>query len=97
MIDIKAEIVEKEIVKVLEEIRNDLELEIDLNTSCSPGDLMMSQILVTAISRIGQNLGIAIPLGCYIFFDNHAEKQLTIKEAALKLIKQARHESKQLK
>lgn len=91
MINLDTNLVEKEIIKILEEIKGQLKIEAAINEECLPGELngITSQILITAIGRLANTLKISIPLNCYIFHDKISQKQLTIKEAAQKLIKSA--------
>lgn len=91
MLDIKQEMAEQKIVKIIEEIRDTLEVDVSIDGNCSPGFFFKSQVLVTAIGRVAVALNVIIPDKCYIFFDKQKNKQLTIKEAAQKLIKEAKN------
>jgi len=86
--EVKAELKIKE---VLEEIKEALDTEVLIDGECRPSAFFKSQVLVTAIGRIAAALDIEIPLNCYIFFDKRANKQLTIKEATQKLLKEAKN------
>lgn len=89
MVNINHDLVEKEIIKTVEEINNILKIEALVNEDFCPGSLIMSQVLITAMVRIGRILQVTIPDSCYIFHDKKTQKQLTIKEATQKLIKEA--------
>ncbi|RCR67524.1 hypothetical protein [Larkinella punicea] len=85
-------VVELELVKIVDEVNKNISrLDIDIDTSCCPGDIgISSQILITIMGRVSNNLGITIPDDCYIFHDKDSHKQLSIKEAAQKLIEKAK-------
>ena len=92
MATLDPKLVEKEIAKLIIEINNTIKIDAVVDEDCSPGSIgISSQILITAMGRIGRTLGVTIPDNCYIFHDKKTQKQLTIKEAAQKLIKVAIH------
>ena len=91
MVDIQLIKAESAIIDVLEKINEAIDSEVVVNTDICPGSFFKSQILVTAIGRIAKALEIIIPENCYIFFDKKLQKQLSIKEAAQKLLKEAKY------
>lgn len=94
MVQLAHDVVEKEIIKMIEEINNITEnLDLIIDKDFCPGNLMMSQVLITAMVRIGRALKVTIPDNCYIFHDKKTLKQLTIKEATQKLINEATYEN----
>jgi hypothetical protein len=96
MITIDHTTVENEIIKVVEDLNVNLKIGAVVNANCCPGKSgFASQILVDIMADLEDALGISIPHNQYIFFDKVAPKQfkqLTIKEAAQKLIKVATNE-----
>ncbi len=93
MINIDQAIIENEIIKQVEDIKNNFNIQTDVDIDSCPGLIagITSQILVTVISRLQPALGIIIPNNTYIFHNKEKNKQLTIKEAAQKLIKVAKN------
>ncbi|MCU7549824.1 hypothetical protein OCK74_11900 [Chitinophagaceae bacterium LB-8] len=86
-------VVEAKIIKAVDEIKNKLKIDaVVVNIEFCPGKFISSQILVTLMGRIADSLEVNIPENCYIFHDKKTLKQLTIKEAAQKLIKEAQNE-----
>lgn len=83
--------VEAEIANTIESIKSALKIDVVIDGECCPGSIIKSQILITVMARIGKKLGVIIPNNCYIFHDKKGQKQLTIKEAAQKLIKVAKN------
>jgi hypothetical protein len=67
------------------EIKEALNVKEAIDGDVCPGELIMSDALMTVTGRLGAKLGIAIPLNCYPFFDRDNHKQLSIKEAAKKV------------
>jgi len=92
MIKIDHAAVEDEIIKAVKEFSNKLNLEVVVDSDCSPGNIigMSSQVLITVMGKIEEALDVSIPDTCYIFHDKVTKRQLTIKEAADKLIKIAK-------
>ncbi len=68
MIAIEQTLVEQKIVKIIEEIRDALEVDLTVDPDCSPGIFFKSQVIVTAIGRVAAALNVIIPEKCYIFF-----------------------------
>lgn len=91
MVAIEPAVAEKEIIKIIKEINDTLEAGVAVDSECCPGVFFKSQVLVTAIGRVAAALNVIIPNNCYIFFNKQAHKQLSIKESALKLIKEAKN------
>ncbi|WP_273210097.1 hypothetical protein [Runella zeae] len=96
MKDVNLDIVELELIKLIDEInKNVLQSEIEVDATFCPGDTgISSQIILTIISRVSSILEITIPDDCYIFYDKKEHRQLTIKEAAQKLIEKAKNGNK---
>ena len=90
MVAIEQAAVEKAIIKIIEEINENLEYEINVVGGCSPGAFFKSHVLVTAMGRIARILDVVIPNNCYIFSEKQNNRQNTIIEAAQKLIKVAK-------
>ncbi|HMK16851.1 MAG TPA: hypothetical protein VK492_01520 [Chitinophagaceae bacterium] len=91
MVNLELTRVEKEITKAIDETTNMLKIDAAVNEDYCPGILIPSQVLVTLMARIGRSLGVMIPDSCYIFHDKKNHQQLSIKEAAKKLIKEAKN------
>ena len=86
VLDIKN--VENELLSSIEEIKKKFKLDLNITTDVCPGTVgIQSQILVTVMGRIARKLDINIPDNCYIFHDRNPRRQLSIREAAQKLIK----------
>lgn len=85
MAEINLSSVEQAIVEIVDEIKRKLGLDTVIDIDCIPGNLIRSQVLLTAMGRIGSALGVTIPNNRYIFHDTK-KRQLTIKEAAQKLL-----------
>ena len=95
MVNLSYGLVEKEIIRTIEEINESTEnIALLIDEDFCPGNLIMSQILLTAMVRIGRKLDVIIPDSCYIFHDKKAKMQLSIKDATLKLIKEANYGNK---
>lgn len=91
MIKVDQATVEAEIVKVVEDININLKVGAVINATCCPGNIgFTSQILIDIMPSLEDALGIIIPHNQYIFFDKSTHRQLSIKEAAQKLIKVAK-------
>ncbi|MCC2590299.1 hypothetical protein [Chryseobacterium sp. MFBS3-17] len=78
---------EKDIIEIIQEVCNHNEVNEVVNENFYPGNFIMSQVLVSIFSQIEIKTGIEIPNDCYIFHDSKTKKQLSIKEAAIKLLK----------
>ncbi len=94
MIRIELDIIEEKIAIVLEELKDEFGMEVTIDCECRPGAFFKSNVLVTAINRVANALEVTIPDNCYIFSDKKECKQLSIKEAALKVRQQAIHKSR---
>ncbi len=88
-------VVEAEIISAVEEINEHLKIGAKIDSGSCPGNIggMSSQILLTIMSRLEDTLGIEIPPNIYIF--HHKDEQLSIQQAAEKLIKYAEKEVKE--
>lgn len=82
---IKVNDIEGAIKDLITEIKEALNVQEAIDGDVRPGELIMSDALMTVTGRLGARLGIAIPLNCYPFFDKDNRKQLSIKEAAKKV------------
>ena len=92
MKNLNPSVVEAELVKIIDEVNKSISTdEVDVDTNCIPGNIgISSQILITIMGRVGNALGITIPDDCYIFYDKKNNRQLSIKEAAQKIIEKAK-------
>jgi len=93
MVHIDYNVVEGEIIKAVKVLSSKLNVEAEINSDCSPGTIIgiSSQVLITIMGQLEDALDIVIPNECYIFHDKVTHRQLTVKEAANKLIKIAKH------
>lgn len=94
MIKIENQIVEDAILQEIEQLRglSSVDAEAEINKECKPGIIgVRSQILVDIMGKLEESLGITIPNNCYIFRDSDGIRELTIREAAEKLIKIAKN------
>lgn len=91
MVEISHELVEKEIINVIKEINNQINIKEVVDADFCPGTFIPSQVLLTQIGRIGKMLNVVIPDNCYIFHDKTTSRQLSVKEAVQKLIKEAKY------
>ncbi len=88
MADLDINVVEEEIVKVVQDAANHMGVVIKVDANCAPGNSgISSHVLVTVMCRLEGILDVIIPNNCYIFHDRISLRQLTIKEAAEKLLK----------
>jgi hypothetical protein len=88
MADLDIEVVEKEIVKVVQEAADLMGVPVKVDAGCAPGGAgISSQVLVTVMCRLEGILNVIIPDNCYIFHDRTSLRQLTIREASEKLLK----------
>ena len=85
-------VVEAEIKSAVEEINNNLKIGAKIDSECRPGEIgISSQILLTIMSRLEDSLGVIIPSNVYLFHDKE-KQQLSIQDAAKKLIKFAKQD-----
>ena len=78
--------IENQIKAVIEEINEETELNSSITVNTCPYDVgISSQILVSVMGLLENKLEIEIPASCYIFHDKTSNRQLSIKESALKL------------
>ena len=92
MVTLNVSLVEDKITKAIVETKGMLKIDGVVTSDYCPGILIPSQVLVTLMRRIGNTLGVTIPDNCYIFHDKKTHRQLSIIEAAQKLIKEAKNE-----
>lgn len=95
MVNLNYDLVKKEIIRAVEEINsNTQQVDAVIDEDFRPGNFIMSQVLLTAMVRIGRAFSVLIPDSCYIFHDKKTKTQLTIKEATQKLLKEAIYANK---
>ncbi|WP_298508131.1 hypothetical protein [uncultured Kordia sp.] len=88
---LKLENVENQIKSIIEEINGQLGLNASIKMNTCPYEIgITSQILVSVMGLLENKLDVKIPNSCYIFYDKQKNKQLSIKEASMKLIKIAK-------
>ena len=81
-------VVEAEIINAVEELNKNLKIGATVNGGCCPGNSgFASQVLLTIMTTLEVNLEITIPHNVYIFHDKKTHEQLSITQAAKKLIK----------
>jgi len=85
--------VEEKIIEVVATLCKDLVVDITIDGDICPGNIpyMTSHILVTVMGRVESLLDVKIPDNVYIFYDKKNNKQLSVKEAADKLLKTAKY------
>jgi acyl carrier protein len=89
--ELKLEIVENQVKKIIDEINKQLGLNANITINTCPYDVgISSQILISVMAKLEDILKISIPDNCYIFYEKASNKQLSIKEASIKLIKIAK-------
>lgn len=76
---------------VIEEAKNDMNIEGTIDENSCPGLIIKSQVLVSLIGSIEDLLNIEIPNKCYPFFDEENMRQLTIRQAAEILKKESKN------
>lgn len=81
---------ENEIIKAMRLLKDKYKISEAVDGDFCPGDFIRSPVLLTYMVRIGKALGVTIPENRYIFHEQKGQKKLSIKEAALKLIKIAK-------
>jgi hypothetical protein len=91
MSSLTASAAEKEIIKAMRALKDRYKFSETVDGDFCPGNLIRSQVLITYMVRIGKALGITIPDNIYIFHEQRGQIKLSVKEAALKLIKFAKH------
>ena len=79
--------VENEIKKIVDELNDKLGLNANVTVNTCPYDIgISSQVLISVMTKLEDVLKVAIPENCYIFHDKTNNKQLSIRDASLKLI-----------
>lgn len=94
MVDIQSHIVEDAILQEIEKLKglSSVEPDAEIDKLCKPGAIgVRSQILVDIMGKLEETLGIIIPNNCYIFRDRDGITELTVRQAAEKLIKIAKY------
>jgi len=80
--------VEREITAEIKEAGRRYKIETPINRDLCPGNVgIESPVLVSIMGRLAAKLEVSIPLTSYIFHDKRTHRQLSIKEAAAKLLK----------
>ena len=90
MVQIESHIVEDAIIVQIEKLKglSTVDPEAKIDKECKPGVIgIRSQVLVDIMGILEESLAVVIPNNCYIFRDRDGVKELTIAEAAAKLIK----------
>lgn len=88
MADLDIKVVEKEIVKVVQEAADHMGVALKVDENCTPGAAgISSQVLVVVMCRLEGILNVSIPDSCYIFYERTSLQQLSIREASEKLLK----------
>lgn len=90
MVNIDSQIVQQAILREIEKLKglSSLDDEAEINVECKPGVIgVRSQVLVYITGALEESLNIIIPNNCYLFRDGDGIRELTIREAAEKLIK----------
>lgn len=93
MLTTELSIVENAILEELEKVKglSSVDDEAEINIDCKPGAIgIRSQVLVSIMVNLEEALNVVIPDSCYIFRDTDGMRELTIREAAEKLIKIAK-------
>lgn len=85
--------VEDKIIEALNVVCKTLMIDVSIDGDSCPGKIfgVTSQILVTVMGRLETLLDVIIPNNIYIFHDKKSNTQLSVKEAANKLLKTAKH------
>nr|WP_299213867.1 hypothetical protein [uncultured Allomuricauda sp.] len=84
--ELQLENIENQIKEIIEEINAETESSANITANTCPYDIgITSQVLVSVMGTLESILEVEIPANCYIFHDKKSNKQLSIKEAALKL------------
>ena len=94
MVKIENYIVENAIIAEIEKLKSlpSVDSDAEVNNECRPGIIgIRSQILVDITGRLEEKLEIIVPNNCYLFRDKDGIRELTIREAAEKLIKISKH------
>ena len=82
------EIIESQTKKITEELSDEQELDAQITVNTRPYDIgITSQVIVSVMGLLENRLEIKIPANCYIFHEKRDNRQLSIKEAAVKLYK----------
>tara|TARA_B100000780_G_C21100003_1_gene443862 strand:+ start:1204 stop:1476 length:273 start_codon:yes stop_codon:yes gene_type:complete len=80
-------LVEGHLRVIIEEVSKGLGLDTTITRNTRPyNEGLTSQILISVMTRLEVALDINIPDNCYIFFEKSTRKQLSITEAANKLV-----------
>lgn len=94
MVKVENYIVENAIIQEIEKLKglSSVDSEAEINKECKPGVIgVRSQVLVDIMGKLEESLEIVIPNNYYIFRDSDGIRELTIREAAEKLIKIAKY------
>jgi len=94
MIDIDQQTVESVIIHEIENLKgfSNIPTETEITKESKPGVIgVRSQILVDIMGKLEELLSVVIPNNCYIFRERDGITELSIAQAAEKLIKIATH------
>lgn len=88
---LKLELIESQIKLLVEEFNSALGLNANITIDTCPYEIGISSVnLVCIMAKLEDTLKITIPDNSYIFYEKTNYKQLSIKEASLKLLKIAK-------
>jgi hypothetical protein len=88
MVAISLEKAEQTVIAVVKKICKKLKIEANIDNEFCPGKFIKSQVLLTFISEIAEELHVKIANKHYIF-SNGKDEQLSIHETAEKILKVA--------
>ncbi|HEV2482778.1 MAG TPA: hypothetical protein VGS79_24100 [Puia sp.] len=94
MISIDQQTVENAIIHEIENLKglSNIPIEAEITKECKPGVIgVRSQILVDIMGKLEELLSVVIPNNCYIFRERDGITELSIAQAAEKLLKNASH------
>jgi hypothetical protein len=94
MVNLKQQVVEDAIIREIENLKglSNIPVETEITKEIKPGIIgIRSQILVDIMGKLEEVLDVVIPNNCYIFRERKGITELSIAEAAVKLIKNATH------
>jgi hypothetical protein len=94
MMNLEIKTVEDAIILEIEEVKglSSVHANAKIDKDCKPGLIgIRSQVLVDIMGKLEEILSIVIPNNCYIFRAKDGITELSINQAAEKLIKIAKH------
>ena len=90
MVSLTQSAAENEIIKAMRILKDKYKFDDVVDADFCPSNVIRSPVLLTYMVRIGKALGVIIPENRYIFHEQKGQKKLSIKEAAMKLLKIAK-------